>query len=252
MPLTHTPLLDRTHTVSLLDIEPELARFIAPAESSAARRATRATEVVLEPGRFNPSTVLAHGRGGFAAVIASGLIAREISIGGRATLQLLGPGDLFSSEPADVETFEVTETWAAAVPTHVAILDDRLLLAIRHWPRLLRGICAVLQQGQHTALLQLGISHIGPVEDRIVGLFAILGDRWGRMTPEGITIAIPLTHTAIGQMIGARRPTVTLGMRSLAQRGHLRRQDDGSWLLDPEIARLDARHELQPVATLGA
>src|SRR6059058_4334767 len=103
MTLAYAPPRSRTHTVSLLDVEPALARFIAPADFSAVHRALRAPDVALQPGPFNPSALLAHGRGGFAAVIASGLVAREICVSGRSTLQLLGPGDVFTGAGAEMK-----------------------------------------------------------------------------------------------------------------------------------------------------
>jgi actin-like ATPase involved in cell morphogenesis len=42
---------------------------------------------------------------------------------------------------------------------------------------------------------------------------------------------LPLSHELLGQLIAARRPTVTLALRSLEAANAVRRCDDGSWLL---------------------
>ena len=64
-----------------------------------------------------------------------------------------------------------------------------------------------------------------------MALFADLAQRFGRMTPEGIVIELPLTHQIIGDLVGSRRPTVSLALQSLAEGGVLKRLDDGRWHL---------------------
>jgi CRP/FNR family transcriptional regulator, cyclic AMP receptor protein len=73
------------------------------------------------------------------------------------------------------------------------------------------------------------------VEDRVMALFCDLADRWGRATPEGIRIDVPLTHAVIGQLVGARRPTVSLALTDLAAAGRLVRQDERCWLLTADV-----------------
>jgi len=40
-----------------------------------------------------------------------------------------------------------------------------------------------------------------------------------------------LSHRMLGQLVGARRPTVTTALAQLAKDGELARRDDGTWLL---------------------
>lgn len=225
------------HDVSLLDADPELGDWIDPSCRDAARRATRVPVTDLEAGPFDPAEVLGHFQGGFGALILSGLVTREVSIGRNPVLRLLGPGDLFLDEAPPADTIEPSDSWSASVATRVAVLDDHLLLAVRRWPRLARGVCSRLQQCHDTTLLQLVVSHQPRVEDRIAVLFGLLAARWGRMTPDGVVVPIALTHEAIGRMVGARRPTVTLALRGLAEQGRLQRDGKcGRWLLGPDLA----------------
>ena len=61
-------------------------------------------------------------------------------------------------------------------------------------------------------------------------------------------IPLALTHRILGQLVGARRPTVSTALSELAERDELVRRSDGSWLLrgDPPDAstleRTAARH----------
>jgi hypothetical protein len=52
-----------------------------------------------------------------------------------------------------------------------------------------------------------------------------------------------LTHRILGQLVGARRPTVSTALSELAERKELVRRPDGSWLLrgDPPDAESLAR-----------
>ena len=61
-------------------------------------------------------------------------------------------------------------------------------------------------------------------------------------------IPLALTHRILGQLVGARRPTVSTALAELAERGELSRRADGAWLLrgDPPDAEALARRPLTP------
>jgi hypothetical protein len=58
-----------------------------------------------------------------------------------------------------------------------------------------------------------------------------------------VIVPLALTHRILGQLVGARRPTVSTALSELADRGELVRRPDGSWLLrgDPPDAESLAR-----------
>ena len=116
----------------------------------------------------------------------------------------------------------------------IAVLDDRVLAAMRQWPRMIASLFALAMRQLERADINAAIGRLERVEDRLLGFFWLLADRWGRRGPDGIAIEQPLTHEAIGHLIGARRPTVSLGLRALSERGTLHRRIDGSWLLSPD------------------
>ena len=47
----------------------------------------------------------------------------------------------------------------------------------------------------------------------------LLAESWGRVTQAGIRLPLGLTHDVLGALVGARRPTVTLALRELTERG---------------------------------
>jgi CRP/FNR family transcriptional regulator, cyclic AMP receptor protein len=89
------------------------------------------------------------------------------------------------------------------------------------------------------------------VEDRLHAMLWLLAERWGRVTPEGVTLPLRLTHELLGQLVGAKRPTVSLAMKELEARGAVRRRLDGAWLLDPSVAG-PPRQPSTPVAACEA
>jgi CRP-like cAMP-binding protein len=124
----------------------------------------------------------------------------------------------------------VCSSCEAVGASHIALLDDQLLLAARACPRLLAGLLLHLDQQNQRLATQVMICQLQRVEDRVLAMMWLLADSWGRVTPAGTLLAIRLTHQALGELVGARRPTVTLALKQLVDRGALRRQKLG-WLL---------------------
>jgi CRP/FNR family transcriptional regulator, cyclic AMP receptor protein len=128
------------------------------------------------------------------------------------SIELLGPGDLLRpwDEAANSELLEAVVRWSALARTQLAILDPNLA------PRL-----AVLQT----------ISHLNRVDRRVLALLWHLAERWGRVTPDGVALSLALSHSMIGQLVGARRPTVSTAIAQLVREGHVARGAAGTWVL---------------------
>jgi hypothetical protein len=96
--------------------------------------------------------------------------------------------------------------------------------------------------------LNLAISNQGRIEDRLLLLFWHLAQRWGRVSPGGVRLNLPLTHQTLAKLVGAQRPTVTVALGVLRERGLLFRGEERSWLLPlpipEELEPLLARHAL--------
>jgi hypothetical protein len=58
------------------------------------------------------------------------------------------------------------------------------------------------------------------------------------MTPDGVALPMTLSHRMLGQLVGARRPTVSTALSELAKEDELHRRDDGTWLLTGAPVRL--------------
>jgi CRP/FNR family transcriptional regulator, cyclic AMP receptor protein len=134
----------------------------------------------------------------------------------------------------------------------VAVLDDRVLAAMREWPRMISRLFAIVMGQLERADINAAIGRLERVEDRLLGFFWLLADRWGRRGQHGIAIEQRLTHEAIGHLIGARRPTVSLGLRALADEGTLVRSPEGTWrLASASLERLTAAQETPALTERG-
>jgi CRP-like cAMP-binding protein len=232
--------------ISLLDADPELLAHVSPAEADRARRSVTAPLCVLAEGPFDPAHILVAGRNTFGALIISGLIAREVTVGGQPALRLLGPGDLLHGVPLEAGLLAPEQAWSTSLPTRLALLDDHFLQAVRHWPRLVTALYERAVERHDATLIQMAVSQHPRVEDRLAGLFASLAERWGRVTAHGVAIRLSLTHEALARLVGARRPTVTLALKVLAADGRVQRRNDGAWLITALPAEEPA--PLEPLA----
>jgi CRP/FNR family transcriptional regulator, cyclic AMP receptor protein len=104
-----------------------------------------------------------------------------------------------------------------------------LRVSQRAGPQVSEFLHGQIAEQAHRASEHLAMLHLPRAEDRILALFAELGERFGRVSPEGIRIDLPLNHQLIGRLIACRRPTATLALRHLHDQGLLTRLAENSW-----------------------
>ena len=112
------------------------------------------------------------------------------------------------------------------------------------------------ERAQRLAMTQ-AISQLNGVDRRLLALFWHLGERWGRVVRDGVAVPRRRCRTGvIAQLVGARRPTVSTALGTLAERGELVRREDGGWLLTGEPVGVPTRrggadHPLAPAPLPG-
>jgi CRP/FNR family cyclic AMP-dependent transcriptional regulator len=223
--------------IRLLEHLPDLAADLDSAQATTAFRALMVPAIELGPGccEFGiPETVPSVTGRPFGLLVTEGLLAREVRLGDRTSTSLYGPGDILDLQTDEGSSLATGARLVCPELAVIAVLDDRVLVAMREWPRMIARLFAVAMRQLERADINAAIGRLERVEDRLLGLFWLLADHWGRRGPDGIEIDQPLTHEAIGRLIGARRPTVSLGLRELHERGVLHRSADGMWLLAPD------------------
>ncbi len=226
-------------SISLLELEPDLGAGLSAAEQRLACRLLVPT-AQLGPASPELDRVL-EVSGASAALLVAGMAMHRMSVGDRRILRLLGPGDIVVRSSAPRSEMLGDSTIRATGRTQIALLGPELTAAARRFPNLLVGLHLRLGDQHQRLAVQLGICHLPRVQDRVLALMRLLAESWGRVTPAGTWLPVKLTHTAIGEMVGARRPTVSLAMRDLVEDGALLARNQG-WLLLADV----------PVATASA
>ena len=189
------------------------------------------TTVEIPRGTWEPAATAMTTTDTFGLLMLDGLVLREVLLAGVPTSQLVIPGEMVEPSTGDPSPLCGDQvTWRVVEPTRVALLGNRFLSAVQRHPRLL-----VALHRRHAAQLRratryAAIVHLPRVEQRVLTLMCALAEERGRVAADGITVALDLTHEHLGRLVGARRPTVSLALKALADDGLLRRRGD-EWLI---------------------
>ncbi|MBA2347547.1 MAG: Crp/Fnr family transcriptional regulator [Solirubrobacterales bacterium] len=224
----------------LLELAPDLVQDL----DEGARRdagATPVQTVALERGPWSPTELFAYIEQPLGLLVAEGLIVRDTLLADSTSSDLVGPGDVAAFGAAGTALVPAEIRWAASVPSRVAVLDMELLRRLETWPGVTARLLARAAQQTSELAVQRAYSQLPRVDLRLLALFWHMAERWGRVGSDGIVVRIALTHEALGRMVGARRPTVSLALKELARTGTIVRRSDGSWLL-----RQDGLGRLRP------
>jgi CRP/FNR family cyclic AMP-dependent transcriptional regulator len=235
----------RRSRVALLQVDAGLRAAVPEPERPLAERAVVVPSRELGPGQWRTEDLRADGDA-LGALVVRGLGTRQITIAGRRSAELLGPGDVFRPWASADPVIPAESRWASGSRVVVAVLDERFVAAARRWPQLFAVVHERLAEQLERSTMRAAIMSLPRVEQRILGIFWQLAERWGTVRSEGVVVELAITHELIGQLIGAQRPTVSLALQALAGEGLLQRTSHDSWML-----RHDSRDALPEVRTIG-
>jgi len=183
-------------------------------------------------------------------LIIDGILSRELVVADHVSAELLGPGDLVRPWQPSSRTglLPVDAVWTVLSPLTVAVLDRRFAAEMSRYPEITASLFDRLSERSLRLATTQAISQLTRVDRRLKALFWHLAERWGRVSGDGVIVPLALTHRILGQLVGARRPTVSTALSELAEREELMRRPDGSWLLrgDPPDAESLARKPSAP------
>jgi CRP/FNR family transcriptional regulator, cyclic AMP receptor protein len=225
--------VSQSPSVSLLEVEPDLADVLSDEQRAEAQRLW-----LPAAGEDKAGDVagLLEQSGAFGAIVLEGMLIQALQISEDPTLRLIGPGS-FVPLAHPPRSMPVTRArLLVPIPTRLVLLDDQLLIAARRWPWIVSGLYARMLEHSDRLATQLAICQLPRVEDRLMALMWLLAELWGRVTPAGIRLEISLSHEVLGGLVGARRPTVTLALSKLAERGSLIRHEDEWLILEAPVA----------------
>jgi CRP/FNR family transcriptional regulator, cyclic AMP receptor protein len=223
--------------VRLLDADRDFARRLGP-NAADARAAAVAGAVALPRGRWNPAVAARRIRGGFGLLVLRGLLMRDLEGSEALGAELLAEGDLLGPDDGtDERLLGLEPQWEILEPARLLVLDSAFAQRIAPYPGLSTALVERAHERARRTAIALALSHLPRVEDRLHRLLWHLADRRGRVSSEGVVLSLPVTQEQLGRLVGARRPTVSLALRSLRERGLVRRGQADEWILahDPPV-----------------
>ena len=218
--------------VSLLRVWPDIAAQLAPEERGAVERALVAPLVTASDEDLADALAVESGDA-FDFVLIEGTVLKETALAASSALELLGPGDVLAPPLSATRQldFRAVSRYLAHGDVWIATLGGRFTRVAVRWPQISDFLHGQIAEQAHRASMHLAMLHLPRADHRILALFAELGERFGRVTPDGIRIDLPLSHELIGRLTASRRPTVTLALQDLSDQGLLTRLADNSWKL---------------------
>jgi CRP/FNR family transcriptional regulator, cyclic AMP receptor protein len=226
--------LDPRQTVVLLDVDPDLAVGVPAEEQELARSRAVAGVLELEPPSWDTVDVVTRSDGGWLGLyVLEGLLLRRVVVGKRSACELFGPTDLIRpwDSDGDYDPLPIAVNWLVLKRTRLAVLDTAFVLRVARWPTIgSRLVSRVAQRARYLTLTQ-AVTHLPRAYARLLILFWLLAERWGRVGTEGVYVTLPLTHEVLAMLIGAHRPTVTIALQRLTRAGFLIRERSDRWLL---------------------
>ena len=222
-------------TVRVLDADPDLGARLPEPQAEAAGDAAVAAAIRLERGPWTemPRRV---DPGALGFLVLEGMLACSVTVGGRANVELVGPGDVLRPWMQTEGTLPQEARWSVLVPAQLAWLDRDFASRTSAWPEIQAALVERLVARARHLLFQRGASSIPRVDERLLLVLWDLADRWGRVRVDGVHLELPLSHSLLAGIVGAQRPSVTTALGRLRREGSVR-QIPGGWLLIGEPPR---------------
>ena len=142
-------------------------------------------------------------------LVVDGLLSREVDVLGRRCVELIGPGDVLRPWTWDEEGSHVQAEvgWMVLEETRWPCSTTGSSSGIMPWPALGVELFNRGTRRAHHLAVALAISHHQRVDDRLLLTLWHLAERWGRVTPAGIVVPLPLGHQRLADLVG-RAPAV--------------------------------------------
>ena len=212
--------------------DPELAEHVEEPRRSRAQHDCLARVIRLQPGPWTPDGPVHEKHAAIGMLLLDGVLARRVGLDGRFGAELLGAGDLLRPwQPEDAQpTLPHTGGWRVVQASRLALLDGAFAMRAAPYPEVTSALVGrAVRRSRHLAV-NMAIVHQPRVDVRLQMLFWELADRWGTVHGDGVRVSARLTHAMLGELIAARRPSVTKALKELAERGAVRWTGD-VWLM---------------------
>ena len=237
--------------VRVLDHDPDLMRDLDVEAAAAARVYALARGYVLDNGHWTPPRA-SQCAGAIGLLLLDGLMTRCVTVKGITCPELLGQGDVVRpwEELTAFSDGERTTSWRVLKPVTFAVLGDRFAETIRRWPSIGTALLTRSIDRSRWLGLQMAVPQVRRADDRLRLLMGDLAGRWGKVTPYGVVLPLPLTNQLLAELTCLRRPTVSSTMTRLARTGEIVRRPRAGFVLNlsEEAGRLGEEGSLRAAA----
>ena len=216
-----------------MEADAELGALLDAETFSRAPAALSAAWAPLNTGPWEVGRLRQASPANAGLLILSGVVAREVTLAGDVSSELLGAGDLIRpwTTAADTRLLDADVRWNVLAAGRVALLDAPFMARAAAYP----GISAMLMERVEARARRLAtvkaIAQLTRVDERLVAVIRHFCERWGRVTADGVLLPLCLSHRMLGELVGARRPSVSTAAAALEKAGRLVRRADGTWLV---------------------
>ncbi len=242
----------RPDVVRVFDRDPDLLQGIREPAASTLRSQLVAPRLRISPGSWQPPPDGPDLAGHLGLLVVDGLLVRTLQLVGRDCSEIVGPGDLLrpwdGDDPAD--SVSARCRWRVLAPTTLASLDAEFAARTARWPTIAAALLARSARHCRSLVHQATIAHVRSADARVLLVLWHLADRWGRVTPRGVVVPVPLTHQLLAELTCLQRPTVSSSVGQLARQGQVSRVPGSGWILHGDPPTCDVVQ--QPYARAAA
>ncbi len=218
--------------IEVLAVDPELAAGLTHSTVVAARGDCIAPVVEIPAGKWESSGFESTDPGGFGSLVLSGFLTRRVGQHERFGAELLGAGDLLRpwQTVGEAASIPFEPAWIAITDTRIAVLGEAFARRASQYPQVASQLVGRALLRSRYLAINMAIVQQPRIETRLHMLFWHLADRWGRVRLDGVSLELPLTHALLGDLVAARRPTVSTALAALSRAGKVSRVA-GGWSL---------------------
>lgn len=211
-----------------------MAQDLDPKATRWSRDRSFAKSVHLPPGDFFPAEVAPDEPRLLGLLVLDGLMTRRVSLDGKSSVDLLGPGDLIRPTDSLGDTLAMVPShveWRVYDATSIAILDARFERDLCHVQPLMHELRGRLGRQLATQGERSAIARQPRLSGRLHFCLWHLAERYGRRGREGVTLPLPLTHALLADLVAAVRPSVSRALKQLPVEMRPVRMANGYWWL---------------------
>ncbi len=235
------------HIIHLLRTDPDLAEHMRPEARSVAAETIRARVFRVPKGPWQPPEI---DHGTIGLLVLDGLMVRTLALGSVSSSEVVGPSDIIRPWEHELipSVVPTLTSWRVLETARVALLDHDVTAQIGRWPELASAVAGRFLRRARSLAYLMAAQHFVRAEDRLLATLWHLASMWGKVTPRGTVVPFRLTHDMLADIVGARRPTITVSITSLTEQGRMARDEDRHYVLlgDPP----DWQRERTPVLEL--